>query len=69
MNNDNSKNAAGRVDWKRARTILARSFYNELRSNGYSTNQIIEFSSELLGLVTENLRTPAAGEPAKRLAS
>ena len=46
-------------EWKRARAILARSFYNELKSSGYSPNQIIEFSSELLGLVTGDLKAPA----------
>lgn len=42
-------------DWKRTRTILARSFYNEMKSHGYSPNQIIELSSEILGLVTGDL--------------
>ena len=45
--------------WKRARMILARSFYNEMKSHGYSPNQIIELSSEILGLVTVDLREPA----------
>ena len=45
-------------EWKRARTILARSFYNGLKSNGYSPNQIIELSSEILSLVTSDLREP-----------
>lgn len=49
------------TDWRRARAILARSFYNELKSNGYSPNQIIEFSSELLGLVTGDLKSPNGG--------
>ena len=48
------------AEWRRARAILARSFYNELKSNGYSPNQIIEFSSELLGLVTGDLKSPGA---------
>ena len=42
-------------NWKRSRTILARSFYNQLRSQGLSPNQIIELSSELLGLVSGDL--------------
>lgn len=45
-------------EWKRTRTILARSFYNEMKSHGYSPNQIIELSSEILGLVTSDLREP-----------
>lgn len=52
-------NTTKAAEWRRARSILARSFYNELKSNGYSPNQIIEFSSELLGLVTGDLKTPA----------
>lgn len=45
-------------EWKRARTILARTFYNDLKAHGYSPNQIIELSSEILGLVTTDLREP-----------
>ena len=52
------------TDWSRARSILARSLYNDLKSNGYSPNQIIEFSSELLGLVTGDLKAVHAA-PAK----
>ena len=47
-------------DWKRTRTILARSFYNEMKSHGYSPHQIIELSSEILGLVTVDLREPSS---------
>ncbi len=39
--------------------ILAKSLFKELRGNGYSTNQILSLSTELIDLVTENLR---AGE-------
>ncbi|MFM7203418.1 MAG: hypothetical protein ACKO6N_21740 [Myxococcota bacterium] len=53
-----SCNEAKAHEWKRTRTILARSFYNDLKSHGYSANQIIELSSELLGLVTSDLREP-----------
>jgi len=41
-------------DWKRARGILARSFYKELKSNGLNTRQIIELSNELLQLVSDD---------------
>jgi hypothetical protein len=36
--------------------ILAKSLFKELRGNGYSTNQILSLSTELIDLVTENLR-------------
>ncbi len=42
--------------------ILAKSLFKELRGNGYSANQILSLSTELIDLVTENLR--ASQEPA-----
>lgn len=36
--------------------ILARTFFNQLRSGGYTPNQIIEIASELIELVTVDLR-------------
>jgi hypothetical protein len=36
--------------------ILAKSLFKELRGNGYSPNQILSLSTELIDLVTENLR-------------
>jgi len=41
--------------------ILAKSLFKELRGNGYSANQILSLSTELIDLVTENLR--AGQEP------
>ncbi len=35
--------------------ILARSFYRELLENGYSDEQIVEFSSELISCIADNL--------------
>lgn len=43
--------------------ILAKSLFRELRGNGYSPNQILSLSTELIDLVTEDLRadqTPPA---------
>jgi hypothetical protein len=40
------------ADWRRARSVLARSFYKELKSNGLSVRQIVELSNELLQLVS-----------------
>jgi broad-specificity NMP kinase len=36
--------------------ILAKSLFKELRSNGYSTNQILNLSTELIDLVTQDLK-------------
>ena len=36
--------------------ILARSFYRELRSRGYSASHLLALSSELIGLITDDLR-------------
>ena len=36
--------------------ILAKSLFKELRSNGYSPNQILSLSTELIDLVTQGLR-------------
>ena len=45
----------------RAIKILAKSIFRELKMNGYETRQIVALSSELLGLVTSNLK-PDGGE-------
>ncbi len=37
-------------------TILAKSLFKELRGNGYSPNQILSLSTELIELVTQDLR-------------
>ena len=36
--------------------ILAKSLFKELRGNGYSTNQILSLSTELIDLVTQHLK-------------
>lgn len=44
--------------------ILAKSLFKELRGNGYSTNQILSLSTELIDLVTQHLKeAPEAAEP------
>jgi hypothetical protein len=40
----------------RALKILAKSIYKELRQNGYTRNEIVAFSTELLGLVTSEIK-------------
>ena len=36
---------------------LAKSIFRELKMNGYETRQIVALSSELLGLVTSNIKS------------
>lgn len=36
--------------------ILAKSLFKELRGNGYTSNQILSLSTELIDLVTKGLR-------------
>jgi hypothetical protein len=40
----------------RGAQILAKSLFKELRGNGYSTNQILSLSTELIDLVTQDLK-------------
>lgn len=42
--------------------LVARSFYRQLRSEGFTQQQIIELSTTLLDLVTEDLRGGAGPE-------
>lgn len=41
---------------KRAAKILARTFFNQLRASGYNSNQIIGVATELIDLVTCEIR-------------
>ena len=40
----------------KATQILAKSLFKELRANGYSPNQILGLTTELIDLVTQDLR-------------
>jgi hypothetical protein len=40
----------------RGTKILARTFFNDLRAGGYTPTQIIAVASELLDLVTSDIR-------------
>lgn len=42
---------------------LAKSFYKQLRSEGFTPQQIIELSTTLLDLVTEDLRVSGRPQP------
>ena len=47
--------------------ILAKSLFKELRASGYTANQILSLSTELIDLVTQDLKgdesVPVTGEP------
>src|SRR6266511_1766178 len=49
--------------------ILAKSLFKELRGNGYSTNQILSLSTELIDLVTQGLKDEHAQAAAAALAA
>lgn len=46
--------------------ILAKSLFKELRGNGYSANQILGLTTELIDLVTQDLRDTNAAAAATR---
>jgi hypothetical protein len=41
---------------KRGTRILARTFFNQLRSSGYTSHQILDIATELIDLVTSGIR-------------
>jgi hypothetical protein len=49
----------------KASKILARTFFNQLRGSGYSPNQVIGIASELIDLVTQDLRQTSEMVPAE----
>jgi hypothetical protein len=49
---------------KRGTKILARTFFNQLRGSGYTSNQIIDIASELIDLVTCEIRDTEKAPPA-----
>ena len=46
--------------------ILAKSLFKELRANGYSANQILGLTTELIELVTQDLRDANAAAASQR---
>ena len=44
--------------------ILAKSLFKELRGSGYTANQILALSTELIDLVTRDLRAQGDARPA-----
>ena len=51
---------------KKGTKILARTFFAQLRGGGYTPNQIVDIATELLDLVTNDLKEvkPTEGEQA-----
>ncbi|MGA8893505.1 MAG: hypothetical protein WB493_18235 [Anaeromyxobacteraceae bacterium] len=43
--------------------ILAKSLFKELRTSGYTANQILGLSTELIELVTQDLRAQGEARP------
>lgn len=45
-----------RGEREKAIKILAKSIYRELRASGYDTREIVALSSELIGLITTDIK-------------
>ena len=45
---------------RRRNDTVAKSFYRELRTQGFSHEEIINLSAKLIGLVTRDLKEPSA---------
>jgi hypothetical protein len=43
---------------KKGTKILARTFFTQLRAGGYTPNQILDIATELIDLVTNDLKEP-----------
>jgi hypothetical protein len=48
---------------KQGTKLLARTFFNQLRASGYTPMQIIGMATELLDLVTEDLKDKNVSQP------
>jgi len=49
--------------------VFAKSVYRELKSNGYSRDQIVAFTSQMIELLTQDVREPAASADAAESAA
>jgi len=47
------------INKERALKILTKSLYRDLRQNGYEPKQIISVASELIGMVTSDIKDEA----------
>jgi hypothetical protein len=52
----------GRGEREKAIKILAKSIYRELRASGYETRDIVALSSEIIGLVTTDIKPDTASK-------
>jgi hypothetical protein len=52
----------GRSERDKAVKILAKSIYRELSASGYDTRDIVALSTELIDLITSNLRPDTASK-------
>ena len=46
----------GRGEREKAIKILAKSIYRQMRESGYDTREIVALSSELIGLITTDIK-------------
>ena len=51
---------------KQGTRILAQNFFNQMRASGYTSRQIIGMATELLDLVTEDIKSVAQVPPETR---
>jgi hypothetical protein len=60
-NHQSSNAGVADIDRAAGARILARSFYRELRSSGYSPKQLLSISTELIDLITRDLQAERKG--------
>ena len=51
---------------KKGTKILARTFFTQLRSGGYTPNQILDIATELIDLVTTDLKDVKSVDEAQK---
>lgn len=51
---------------KKGTKILARTFFTQLRTGGYTPNQILDIATELIDLVTTDLKEVKVVEEAQK---
>ena len=60
-NHQNTNAGVAEIDRAAGARILARSFYRELRSSGYTPKQLLSISTELIDLITQDLQAERKG--------
>ena len=58
---DGASTSIPTIDRAAGARILARSFYRELRENGYTPRQLLALSTELIDLITQDLQAERKG--------